>query len=291
MPHANSRFSRPRAISPSASEGTLPCSAVSSAASSLRRASTRLRMRNMISVRFDSDVARQAGKAALAAATAAVDLLDGGEVDALGLPAGRRVVDRAAAAGRARHARAADPVADRGKRVDAEPAGSATWVIGWHPPGRAGDGWFVPPTVPPRPRGRECDLRTGGVSRESCHAAAWCRGSCGLVRWAGRRRSTIPATDTSRTSAPTATTIAITWSALNGPTAASSLHVVATSARAPAHRATPSRKALPSRRPNPPMESAPVRRSRTPAVASASYSCDGCDGMAGASDRHGPGPA
>ena len=32
MPHANSRFSRPRATSPSASEGTLPCSAVSSAA-------------------------------------------------------------------------------------------------------------------------------------------------------------------------------------------------------------------------------------------------------------------
>ena len=31
MPHANSRFSRPRAISPSASEGTLPCSAVRSA--------------------------------------------------------------------------------------------------------------------------------------------------------------------------------------------------------------------------------------------------------------------
>ncbi|OGO57311.1 MAG: hypothetical protein A2V85_15565 [Chloroflexi bacterium RBG_16_72_14] len=69
-PHANSRFSRPRASSPSASEGTLPCSAVSRAAMSLRWWSTRFRMRNMMSVRFDSEVARQAGNAAFAAATA-----------------------------------------------------------------------------------------------------------------------------------------------------------------------------------------------------------------------------
>ena len=84
MPVANSRFSRPRATSPSASDGTLPCSAVSSAAISRRCWSTRLRMRNMISVRFESDVARQAGKAALAAATAGVDLLGRREVDVLG---------------------------------------------------------------------------------------------------------------------------------------------------------------------------------------------------------------
>ena len=71
MPHANSRFSIPRAISPSASDGTLPCSAVSSAASSLRLASTRFRILNMMSVRLESEVARQAGKAVLAAATAA----------------------------------------------------------------------------------------------------------------------------------------------------------------------------------------------------------------------------
>jgi hypothetical protein len=38
---------------------------------SFRCVSTRFRMRNMISVRFDSEVARQAGKAARAAATAA----------------------------------------------------------------------------------------------------------------------------------------------------------------------------------------------------------------------------
>ena len=61
----------PRAISPSASDGTLPCSAVRSAASSTRCASTRFRILNMMSVRFESEVARHAGKAALAAATAA----------------------------------------------------------------------------------------------------------------------------------------------------------------------------------------------------------------------------
>ena len=37
----------------------------------VRCASTRFRIRNMMSVRFESEVARQAGKAALAAATAA----------------------------------------------------------------------------------------------------------------------------------------------------------------------------------------------------------------------------
>jgi hypothetical protein len=61
----------PRAISPSASDGTLPCSAVRCAASSWRWASTRFRIRNMISVRFEMEVARQPGNAARAAATAA----------------------------------------------------------------------------------------------------------------------------------------------------------------------------------------------------------------------------
>ena len=75
MPVANSRFSRPRAISPSASEGTLPCSAVRCAASSWRCGSTRFRMRNRISVRFESDVARHPGNAR-AAATAASTLAD-----------------------------------------------------------------------------------------------------------------------------------------------------------------------------------------------------------------------
>jgi hypothetical protein len=70
MPVANSMFSSPRATSPSASDGTLPCSAVSSAASSLRCWSTRFRILNMISVRFEIEVARHPGKAATAAATA-----------------------------------------------------------------------------------------------------------------------------------------------------------------------------------------------------------------------------
>jgi hypothetical protein len=71
MPVANSRFSTPRATSPSASDGTLPCSAVRKAAISARWASTRFRIRKRISVRRESEVARQAGKAARAAATAA----------------------------------------------------------------------------------------------------------------------------------------------------------------------------------------------------------------------------
>jgi hypothetical protein len=70
IPVANSRFSSPRAISPSASEGTLPCSAVRWAAMSARCWSTRFRIRNRISVRRDSEVARQPGNASAAARTA-----------------------------------------------------------------------------------------------------------------------------------------------------------------------------------------------------------------------------
>ena len=72
MPQANSRFSRPRATSPSASDGTLPCSAVRKAAIScdvrldeVRGCGTGSRSASQ------SEVARQAGKAAFAAATAA----------------------------------------------------------------------------------------------------------------------------------------------------------------------------------------------------------------------------
>ena len=61
MPVANSRFSRPRATSPSASERTLPCSRVRCAAISSRCCSTRFRIRNMISVRLLMLVARQPG--------------------------------------------------------------------------------------------------------------------------------------------------------------------------------------------------------------------------------------
>jgi hypothetical protein len=69
-PHANSMFSTPRATSPSASERTLPCSEVRIAASSLRRASSSSRTRNMISARRLTAVARHSGKASFAAATA-----------------------------------------------------------------------------------------------------------------------------------------------------------------------------------------------------------------------------
>ena len=112
MPVANSRFSRPRAISPSASDGTLPCSAVRCAASSWRRWSTRFRILNMMSVRLDSDVARQAGKAALAAATAAAtSSVEAKSTWRVSAP-GRRVVDGALATGCARHELPVDPVAD-----------------------------------------------------------------------------------------------------------------------------------------------------------------------------------
>jgi len=71
IPHANSTTSRPRATSPSASERTLPCSRVRNRAMSSRWSSKSARMRKKISARRESDVARQAGNAALATATAA----------------------------------------------------------------------------------------------------------------------------------------------------------------------------------------------------------------------------
>ena len=72
MPHANSMFSRPRATSPERIRqhlAVLPRR--SSEAISLRLASTSSRMWNITSARRDRFVARHAGNAALAAATAA----------------------------------------------------------------------------------------------------------------------------------------------------------------------------------------------------------------------------
>ena len=71
IPQANSTTSRPRATSPIASESTLPCSAVRIRATSSRRSCSSSRIRNISSARFAIDIARQAGKAALAAWTAA----------------------------------------------------------------------------------------------------------------------------------------------------------------------------------------------------------------------------
>src|SRR6188472_1946110 len=70
MPHANSMFSMPRATSPRASLSTLPCSAVSSEAISLRFAATSSRTWNRISARRDRLVERHSTDAALADATA-----------------------------------------------------------------------------------------------------------------------------------------------------------------------------------------------------------------------------
>ena len=64
------------------------------------RCSTRLRILNRMSVRLLSDVARQAGKAALGRRDGGRDLLGRGEVDVLGQRPGGRVVDTALAARR-----------------------------------------------------------------------------------------------------------------------------------------------------------------------------------------------
>ena len=71
IPQANSITSSPRVTSPIASESTLPCSAVRILATSSRRSCTSSRIRKSSSARLASEVARQAGNAAFAAATAA----------------------------------------------------------------------------------------------------------------------------------------------------------------------------------------------------------------------------
>jgi hypothetical protein len=70
IPHANSTFSRPRCTSPIASDRTFPCCEVIIAAISVFRASRSSRIWNIVSARFESDVARQPGNASVAAATA-----------------------------------------------------------------------------------------------------------------------------------------------------------------------------------------------------------------------------
>ena len=67
IPHAKSTFSMPRAISPSASACTFPCSRVRMRARSSRPASSSARKRNMISARLLSGTIRHARAAAVAA--------------------------------------------------------------------------------------------------------------------------------------------------------------------------------------------------------------------------------
>src|SRR5690606_16375830 len=71
MPHANSTTSCPRCTSPSASECTLPCSAVMIAASSSLRELSSSRKAKSTSVRFARDASRHAGNAARAEAMTA----------------------------------------------------------------------------------------------------------------------------------------------------------------------------------------------------------------------------
>jgi hypothetical protein len=71
MPQANSATSRPRVTSPAASDATLPCSEVISAAMSSLRAFTSSRNANKTSDRLDSEVRRQLPSAPRAASTAA----------------------------------------------------------------------------------------------------------------------------------------------------------------------------------------------------------------------------
>ena len=71
MPQANSTTSSPRATSPAASEATLPCSELISAASSPRCCLISSRNANSTSARLVSDVSAQPGQAPAAACTAA----------------------------------------------------------------------------------------------------------------------------------------------------------------------------------------------------------------------------
>ena len=71
IPQANSTTSWPRLTSPSASETTLPCSAVMISASSPLRALSSSRNANRIWVRLASEVSRHAGNAAAAASITA----------------------------------------------------------------------------------------------------------------------------------------------------------------------------------------------------------------------------
>ena len=112
MPHANSRFSRPRAISPSASDGTLPCSAVRSAAEVLS-----VGLDEVPDAEHDVGPLGQRGRApgregGLGLGHDSGDLIDRCEVDVLRDRPRGGVVDGALATGRAGDGGTADPMAD-----------------------------------------------------------------------------------------------------------------------------------------------------------------------------------
>ena len=109
---ASSTISMPRATSPSASECTLPCSAVISSAISSRCASSSSRYLNRMAVRLASEDGPPALEGGLGGGDGGVHLVDGRERHLLLLGAGGRVVDGAEAAGGALDGLALDPVVD-----------------------------------------------------------------------------------------------------------------------------------------------------------------------------------
>ena len=89
MPQANSTTSRPRAISPRASECTLPCSRVMISASSSLRESSSSRNRNITLARVVIEARPQVAAAAFAAAITALGVgLVGDDHPAGDLPGG-----------------------------------------------------------------------------------------------------------------------------------------------------------------------------------------------------------
>src|SRR5829696_10176171 len=140
-------------------------------------------MRNMMSVRFDSEVARQPGKAAAAAATAdpssSVDAKSThfSWVPVAGLNTGPRRPDVPATA--------LPPIQwpMAGSEVVAEPAGSASWVID-APPAEAEGHGVVPATLPPTCGGEPRAPRRRPLRRARSDVRA--RGRVGPVRPATR---------------------------------------------------------------------------------------------------------
>ena len=112
MPQANSTTSRPRCTSPSASDSTLPCSAVMMAESSLRSRSSNSFSLNMTRARRSGGVAAHAGHAAAAAATALLDFRGVGQRDRGDDLAGRGIEHVAELAAGAGDRLAADEMAD-----------------------------------------------------------------------------------------------------------------------------------------------------------------------------------
>ena len=131
MPVENSRFSRPRAISPRASDGTLPCSAVRK-----RRELATVLLHQVPDPEHDLRALRERGGTPRREGGArrrdrGVDLLDGREVDLPRDLPGRGVEDRAAPAGRARDPPPADPVGNvLGRRGCGLPGGGPLFELG-----------------------------------------------------------------------------------------------------------------------------------------------------------------